>query len=408
MKLLFICLDQYPRYGACTALLKNIFGRGGLVSRAEEIHVVCARSQKDDPEDEICDGVYVHRVLHLAGLSRKHLRSVCAGNRMTYYRLLISKVISKVCSRWFPFLWNDCRADKRLIKKVSLIVNNYSIDTIVPVAGFFTTVSAAIKLKKRNRAIKLIPYLVDPCSSNQTVSHLIQRIRRRFEKKFFTVSDRIIVTPIMEKEYAGRFPAIIMRKITALEFPNVTDLTAWNDKTERTDVRMMYSGSIYAGRNPRYLFELLSQVKSDLPIVVEFIGKNEAISVPQTVSVQFDGYMSVENAREILKNADFLVILGNQMTNQVPSKLFEYISYGKPIVNICRNPDCPTLQYLSKYPFAISIVEGKESIDKQAEALSSFITTTSGQRINWEQISSLFFECTPRYFVYEFLHILNV
>ena len=48
---------------------------------------------------------------------------------------------------------------------------------------------------------------------------------------------------------------------------------------------------------------------------------------------------------------------GNKVDNQVPSKIFDYISLGKPIINVYTSEKDPALEYLKQYPLALNISE---------------------------------------------------
>ena len=74
-------------------------------------------------------------------------------------------------------------------------------------------------------------------------------------------------------------------------------------------------------------------------------------------NVHFPGRKSKEEVARIYQEADILVNIGNAIDNQMPSKIFEYISTGKPILNFYKVPNCPTLKYLKNYPLALNLYE---------------------------------------------------
>ena len=85
------------------------------------------------------------------------------------------------------------------------------------------------------------------------------------------------------------------------------------------------------------------------------------------------------------------------MKNQVPSKLFSYISTGKPIINICENPDCPSKEYLEKYPLAISIDINDAELDNNVIEVENFIRANCSKTCNLLEISKIYRTCTPKY-----------
>ena len=85
------------------------------------------------------------------------------------------------------------------------------------------------------------------------------------------------------------------------------------------------------------------------------------------------------------------------MTNQVPSKIFEYISACKPIINVCVNKDCPSIPYLEKYPLALSIIEGVGTPEEHAAEIERFIIENAGRTVEKATVLELFKECTAEY-----------
>lgn len=98
-----------------------------------------------------------------------------------------------------------------------------------------------------------------------------------------------------------------------------------------------------------------------------------------------------------MQSADILVNIGNTVENQIPSKLLTYISFGKPIINIMKSSNCPTLEYMNRYPLSYNILETFDLIEKEAKKLESFIYESNGKSIAFDQIEKIFYECTPSY-----------
>ena len=109
--------------------------------------------------------------------------------------------------------------------------------------------------------------------------------------------------------------------------------------------------------------------------------------------------MSKDDSTAFIRRADFLINLGNTMTNQVPSKIFDYISTGIPIINICKSESCPTIPYMNRYRLAINIVESQDEAekDRQADAIQYFIQSNLGLRNSSEFIVKEFYQNTPQY-----------
>lgn len=57
---------------------------------------------------------------------------------------------------------------------------------------------------------------------------------------------------------------------------------------------------------------------------------------------------------EEIEKSNILINLGNTVTNQMPSKLFEYINLGKPILNFYFTKEDMCLKVFKKYPLAFN------------------------------------------------------
>ena len=95
--------------------------------------------------------------------------------------------------------------------------------------------------------------------------------------------------------------------------------------------------------------------------------------IPRPKNLICYGVVDLETARKGIANADVLINIGNRLTNQVPSKVFEYISTGKPIINLCTMENCPTLSYMNRYPLGLSLIEGKETLKEQSQRLKNLM-----------------------------------
>ena len=102
------------------------------------------------------------------------------------------------------------------------------------------------------------------------------------------------------------------------------------------------------------------------------------------------GWVSKDEADKCISKYDVLVNVNNTITNQMPSKLFEYIGTGKPIVNICKTNHCLSLPYIERYENGTSIVESDEMILANAEKTIGFVETHRGSMLDTEDILNLF------------------
>ena len=111
------------------------------------------------------------------------------------------------------------------------------------------------------------------------------------------------------------------------------------------------------------------------------------------------GQVSSGEAAAAREAADFLINIDNTNPMQVPSKIFEYISTGKPIVNFVFDDASPILPYLADYPLCLTINLNRmeDGGREAAERLSAFVRENRGKRIPFEEIRERYRACTPEY-----------
>ncbi len=405
MKVLFVLEDNFPKSGACTSLLNNILYEGGLLKKVSIIDVLAVKSSYTQRKKEIANKITVHNCVLISKVPTCQYKRALFKHPFKLLAVVAEKMFSVPKTDLIGKVF-DTRNSKE-IKKSLRDIKPADYDAIIAVVGRFDVAVATMEYKRENPAAKLLIYQVDPCSSNEMYSSSVKEKLSEFEKEMYLVSDGIITTPILLEESKLKYPKDIVDKMTPMEFPNVVPFVK-KHKSDSSKIRCLFAGSIYGDfRNPDYTLKLFDEVISEVSF--EMIGAVKP-AVKETFNshkVLYHGSMSLEETKSQLASADILVNIGNRMLNQVPSKIFEYISYGKPIINICKNRNCPTLPYLEKYPYALNLFEEDEIFEEQVSLLNEFILNNYKNRMPPDEISRVFETCTPQYCAKQMLDVLK-
>lgn len=385
----------------------------GILQKEMDIHVLATKQSLSDPDLEFVDGITIHRVIRWEALSVQTIKNNFKQMPFTVFRGLWAKAAAKIRNRlnYRPFL------DRGLVNSLNcrlraLLSENY--DIVISVAGYFESVQAAMSFL-RNSKTKLIVYQVDPCSTNIAFAKDTYSERLSFEKRLYEVADAIITTPILHKQWVKDYPDAADNKIISMEFPNVNpkhqESSEMTGMVCKQEYNCVFAGGIYrAARNPAYTLKLFSSL-SGTGIKLSIIGAEkenmrEFLDIGEIASnISFYGRLPLKEAQRYMEQSDVLVNIGNIMTNQVPSKIFEYISQGKPIVNVCVNHNCPSLPYLEKYPYVLNLFEGEDT-DKQVQKLKGFIRECAGKRLSAEYIAKEYETCTAAYCARQMMKII--
>ena len=159
-------------------------------------------------------------------------------------------------------------------------------------------------------------------------------------------------------------------------------------------------GTLYKNiRNPEFLLKtftdpLLSDVKlllyirGDCNDIVEKYERNNS-------DIIVSDFIPKEQLEKVINDSDILINIDNVNCNGKPSKLYELISYRKPIINFSYNED---LGALSKYPCKLQI-SMQDDTHNAANKVRDFIIseTFSNVIITAEQIEQLYYHHTENY-----------
>ena len=408
MKVLFICLDYYPQNGACTSLLNKMLFKGNLLKTLREVHVLTVKQDYTQSDIDYFNTVTIHRCLPPVILTKADILHLLTRKPFLALQGFAVKIASEARKRLSGHERISRKNVVHVLTKKMRDLEKEDYDVIIPICGHYEAAAAAM-----NSKWPVVLYQVDPCATNMAFVKKGHKEATLFERKLYEAATAIMTTPILYNDIYHNYPKQIVEKTHSTEFPNVSteDIAITEQAHER--ITCLFAGSIYpAARNPRYTIELFNRIQdSRIQFVVAGANKEQVCTFVDKKQIgenmSFLGALPLEQAQEEIINADILVNIGNIMTNQVPSKIFEYISACKPIINICVNKDCPSIPYLEKYPLALSIVEGVGTPEEHAAEIERFIIENAGCTVDKAVVLERFKECTAEYCVEQMVSVLK-
>ena len=405
MKILFLSYDYFPAGSAEAKLLHNLLSE--LIRHEDcQIDLLTLKNDQYQPREEVIDGVHVFRETAAIAVSLKQSTRLSVLRRIPLYCEKMLDVISAKDKRRF-LAPGPIRALYRGLKR--LHAEQY--DAVVPVSAYFETFAAVDRyIMRRELKPPVVQYQLDPLASNGAYLGASRKAREKLEAVISQKAAAIVTTPLLleVKLKAG----IDARGVTCCEFPSVIDLTGEDSSAGHKETRVVFAGYLHERiRNPEYTLKLFSHLPESTA-QLHIIGGGyeelvESYARESSGKIVRCGVLPADRAREQVKSADFLVNIGNSDISFVPSKIFEYISTGKPVINIYKYPDCPTLEYFSHYPNALSLYEGADDFDGQLNLLKGFLLANKGKRLSYREISSEFLPCTAGYVAQKFYDILK-
>ena len=293
---------------------------------------------------------------------------------------------------------------KRYLRQIKQIAAELNPDAVVavckPILPFETVMTGL-------DGCPLYVYQVDPFGLHRidnpdNKNGFISRENAVFEK-----AQHIFTTPILLKQYSETEEyKDFTHKMTAVEFPNIREYVADGKTNGAIDFDGEYINLLFCGivtddfRSPAKVLSLLETAfEKGEKIRVYFLGDNMSATVteycakyPQNV-VAVDRVPS-ETALATMDKADILFNVSNMLDNQVPSKIFDYFSMGKPVLNLQKIENCPAQEYFDRYPLCYTL---KEFADCDAEAVVEFLKNAKGKQLDFETVREIYSEATLDY-----------
>lgn len=262
--------------------------------------------------------------------------------------------------------------------------------------------------------IPVIYYKIDPVGSWANKSNGDEALSTiENEIKWDSVAVRIIMPDVVFRDYMRLPTKVNGHKVTVAQFPNVRPIVPPSHRSkivesfEKDRINLLFVGKFYADiRHPQYLFDLMEQLR-DTPIVLHMVGPLNYMGFDKAYinryftnkipNIRFYGAVPPAEADDILLYADALVHVGNAVDTAMPSKILDYISSGKPILNICKIHTCPTILLMERYPIGMTIFEDEGVSELVSERVKKFCLENKGKQIPYSEIKKLYPECTIEY-----------
>ncbi len=279
-------------------------------------------------------------------------------------------------------------------------------DMVIAVYNPVEALLAGYEVKRHSPGVRFIPYFLDALSGGygpKTFSP--ERIRRQgmaVEAPVFAAADQVVLMQASKAHYTRYYPT---DKLRFLDLPMLVPLPENEPKafSGNRPVRLLYTGTITNGvRDPGVLVDTLLQLPPQ-HIVCEVVGNIQCpekfAPLAQHLGDNFvlSSAIAPAQLQKKLAAADVLVNIGNLLPTMVPSKLFSYIAYGKPIISTYDIPEDSSLPYLARYPAAL-LLSRQSSAQENGEKLSAFLRQLPQQAIAFDDLSAQFYANTPEAF----------
>jgi glycosyltransferase involved in cell wall biosynthesis len=304
----------------------------------------------------------------------------------------------------------------RFYAKAKELYNKQAFDIVVAVYTPIDSLIAGHMLKRKFPEIKFIPYFLDSLSGGYGPKIFsksrILKVGLAWEKRLLTNADKIVVMKSSENHHRHyNANSSYFEKFKFLDIPLMVQRRASAGSKvcryilDSEKINLVYAGSIpYPLRNPEFILKIFENLSCE-NAVLTFIGTNNCPSIFKTAQEKLSENLNVigklprESVLKILQQADFLINIGNNNASMVPSKIFEYMAMGKPIISTYPIDNEPCTPYLKQYPLALLLDEREQDVQKTVEQVYEFLQNCKGRNMDYEELKDVFYNNTPKAFI---------
>lgn len=324
---------------------------------------------------------------------------------------LVARIIYKMKRLLLLGIWpiDSLSTVYEYYKKASQIIANEKITHVIAVSYPGETLMALKHLKKvYKKEIVTIMYPLDVTLEGLSQGNEIEKYfskigGRRLLHDCLKFADKIFVLENAEKLYRSIFSKAEQKKFVISGIPMIErKMPIKEEKKQDSFIHCAYGGNLFSDiRNPTPVLDILEDIgrKKTEKIIFDIYGAvdgklNTAWKGRYSnLKIIQHGWVKEEELNQALSTADILVNIGNTQSHLIPSKLFKYMSMGKPILHQYVTNVDPCIPYLEKYNAALCVC-ADDSIEENAKKIENFLEKKESNNTSLEL---LFPRCTPGY-----------
>lgn len=389
-KLLFIVRGYYPAISASGNLIKP------LVDEMCIDHDVTILSLSDSNESNSLNSNLKHFTIGYQKINEN----------------LIARLNRRI-ARFFGYSAYNEKIVENVKRKIEQLDLTYNYDFIIAVTceEIIALSYCGVSLNKKYAFILERLNIDYPEKFSFLFNHKTLKSRAT-EAEIFNRLKGSFVLPVVYNSYSKYCNSY--HKLTLVEHPMIVPARLNSIKSgKRNRIRLLYAGGLdRETRNPFPILSLLEKVHLNVDFEFHIYSygnlQNRLIQYSQNSDyIYCFDVISKSDLENIIGNSDILISISNNELDIIPSKLFDYISTGKPIVHFSQLKNDPYDDYLERYGNFFKINYTDFNNEDSAKRLATFIIVNYSKVLKFEDIESNFLDCTPKYVKNRFLEVLE-
>ena len=397
MRYLFVTDEFFPEFGANSIIIASISKQ--LVQMGNEVYVLPFNYNTCNDRFEKWGNIHIYRIINRDD-RQTLIKMLKSCKYLAAYRILYNYIVYKFTGN------KNLYSNNRIVAELQLeeFIKSNKIDVSISICCSYELSLPFFYLKQNNKLhCKWIFYMLDPFATHSFyLKYYNENKLKKLQHKLMKTADAVIMTDLIKAELVKWESKEILKKSYALGFPKIINhkiVHAQDDIKLNDD----YFNIVYVGacnvnvRNPYWTLEFCKYLKGT-NIKLHIVG-SEWREFVQNID-QYNGNLILHGALSHQAcinaelNADALLNIGNSISNQMPSKILEYISTGKPIINFYKLENCPSHDYLRKYPIVLNIKEFQYPLKSTVNNVKKFINDNRGKKVEFDYIEKTYYENT--------------
>lgn len=413
MKIVFITSSYYPYFSAIGKCINNLVNE---LKKEHELIVISNMTTINLQNQVVFDD---HKIIRVRTKSMKERDNILAQNKNTNQ---LNKVINKIKMQLLRIHgYLEVVMSRETIHKP--LVNEYfkalstieDADVIIPTCYPFESIIAAQKYKNNiNKNVRIIPFLFDKYSDSPTLHrskiNKILKYKRHLslEKEMIKDSEKILYVDSWVYQMKKNF-ANYSQKSSHVEHPLIIDSFSEyyieNDNVDSNYIDIVYTGVIDKKVRPPFetlkiisrMIEKNNRLRFHFYVLGNCVNKINSYQMKYPNNIFNHGQVKSEVALSKIMKSNILLSIGNTDISLIPSKIFEYMSCGKPIIHFFNSNQDRVIKMLNDYGLGYCVEQTSNISEEKVNAIVKFCEDNSSNKRTFEEVKRIFYKATPQY-----------
>lgn len=293
----------------------------------------------------------------------------------------------------------------KIYKTIAKYYSGIQFDAIVSVLNPFELSIAACKFKEKYPSVPVVVYAVDTLRNDYIKGDFAFANGFYWEKKILEKCSAYFYMKARRKEFEPKRYDSYREKLIEVDLPRleIKDVEKIPDYDfDRNYENWVYAGSIggvhYDYREMLSVFEKISSKRKcilHMYIRGAEAEKIKALAERKRLPIIIHGYVDQKTLNSVMASCDILVTL--KSSNHISAKIFECISYLKPIVHFSGIEDDPNAKYYTRSSAYKVVKLYNTNIEKEIIELEDYLNEIGKIKICKKDVEKMYYESTPEY-----------